>query len=41
MHFLKARNGDNRMSFFKAQFEKMSVTEMETPATQERRIKTV
>jgi replicative DNA helicase len=40
MHFLKARNGDNRMSFFKAQFEKMSVIEMETPATQERRIKT-
>ncbi len=41
MHFLKARNGDNRMSFFKAQFEKMSIIEMETPPTQERRIKTV
>lgn len=40
MHFLKARNGDNRMSFFKAEFEKMSISEMDTPATQERRIKT-
>jgi len=40
MHFLKARNGDNRMSFFKAEFEKMSISEMDTPPTQERRIKT-
>ena len=38
MHFLKCRNGDNRMSFFKAEFEKMKVTEMETPPQQERRI---
>jgi len=39
MHFLKCRNGDNRMSFFRAEFERMKVTEMETPPQQERRIK--
>jgi len=38
MHFLKCRNGDNRMSFFRAEFEKMKVTEMDTPPQQERRI---
>ncbi len=32
-HFLKARNGDVRMSFFKAEFERMRVSEMATPAT--------
>tara|TARA_R110001592_G_scaffold347760_1_gene641491 strand:- start:11572 stop:12525 length:954 start_codon:yes stop_codon:yes gene_type:complete len=32
-HFLKVRNGDPRMSFFKAEFEKMRVAEMATPAT--------
>jgi len=32
-HFLKARNGDTRMSFFKARFENMEVDEMETPPT--------
>ncbi len=31
MHFLKCRNGDTRMSFFKAQFDKMKITESETP----------
>jgi RecA/RadA recombinase len=31
MHFLKCRNGDNRMSFFKTMFEKMQVVEMDTP----------
>ncbi len=31
MHFLKCRNGDNRMSFFKAEFDKMRVVEMPTP----------
>ena len=30
-HFLKVRNGDPRMSFFKAVFEEMRVEEMETP----------
>ena len=36
-HFLKARNGDTRMSFFKAQFEKMEIMEMITPEQQPRR----
>jgi replicative DNA helicase len=35
-HFLKARNGDARMSFFKAEFERMEVAEMNTPQTQNR-----
>jgi len=33
-HFLKARNGDVRMSFFKAEFEKMRISEMDTPELQ-------
>jgi replicative DNA helicase len=37
LHFLKARNGDARMSFFKAKFEQMQIEEMETPRQQERR----
>tara|TARA_R110001592_G_scaffold34077_3_gene117367 strand:- start:671 stop:1624 length:954 start_codon:yes stop_codon:yes gene_type:complete len=37
LHFLKARNGDTRMSFFKAAFENMEIHEMETPPQQERR----
>ena len=37
LHFLKARNGDTRMSFFKAKFESMQIEEMPTPAVQERR----
>ena len=37
MHFLKARNGDARMSFFKAAFERMQIQEMDTPPQQERR----
>ena len=37
LHFLKARNGDTRMSFFKAAFEKMEIQEMDTPPQQERR----
>jgi replicative DNA helicase len=37
LHFLKARNGDTRMSFFKAKFEKMEIDEMDTPPQQERR----
>lgn len=39
LHFLKCRNGDNRMSFFKAQFERMRIAEMSTPPQQEKRIK--
>lgn len=37
LHFLKARNGDTRMSFFKAMFEKMEIAEMATPSQEERR----
>ena len=37
LHFLKARNGDARMSFFKAKFEKMQIIEMNTPGQQEKR----
>ncbi len=37
MHFLKCRNGDVRMSFFNAAFEKMSIEEINTPPKMERR----
>jgi replicative DNA helicase len=37
LHFLKARNGDTRMSFFKAIFEQMRIEEMPTPLTEMRR----
>ena len=37
LHFLKARNGDTRMSFFKAMFEKMEIEEMQTPEMEDRR----
>jgi replicative DNA helicase len=37
LHFLKARNGDTRMSFFRGEFEKMQIAEMNTPQQQERR----
>lgn len=36
LHFLKARNGDTRMSFFKGLFSQMEIIEMPTPATQPR-----
>jgi len=39
-HFLKARNGDTRLSFMKAAFHKMCVEEMDTPGTQELKIRT-
>jgi replicative DNA helicase len=37
LHFLKARNGDARMSFFQAEFERMQIAEMDTPEQQDRR----
>lgn len=40
MHFLKCRNGDTRMSFFKTEFSKMRIVEMPTPSQQEKRLKT-
>lgn len=36
MHFLKCRNGDTRMSFFKAHFNAMTIHEMSTPPQQKR-----
>jgi len=40
MHFLKCRNGDTRMSFFKCMFKEMKIVEMPTPGQQEKRLKT-
>jgi len=40
MHFLKCRNGDTRMSFFKAEFAKMKIIEIATPGQQDKRLKT-
>jgi len=39
-HFLKCRNGDTRMTFFKAEFDKMEVHEMPTPGIQQKRVST-
>ncbi len=36
-HFLKARNGDVRMSFFQAEFHKMSISEIPTPPMQQKK----
>ena len=38
LHFLKCRNGDNRMSFFEAEFDKMRIKEIPTPPIQQRRV---
>lgn len=40
MHFLKCRNGDTRISFFKAEYEKMRIIEIAPPAKVEKRLKT-
>ena len=40
LHLLKCRNGDTRLSFFKAEFEKMKIVEMTTPPQQEKRLTT-
>ena len=39
MHFVKCRNGDTRLSFFRAEFESMRVSETDPPPIQERRIR--
>jgi replicative DNA helicase len=36
-HFLKARNGDTRMSFFRAEFERMQIIEIPTPPRAEKK----
>jgi replicative DNA helicase len=40
LHFLKSRNGETGLCFFKAEFEKMSIAEMITPPMQEKRLTT-
>lgn len=40
MHFLKCRNGDTRMSFFKAEFDKMRILEIPTPPTANKKLRT-
>lgn len=39
-HFLKVRNGDTRMSFFRAVYDQMSVVEIPTPGRQEKTMRT-
>lgn len=40
MHFIKCRNGETGIAFFRTEFEKMNIHELPTPAKQERRIRT-
>ena len=40
LHFLKCRNGDTRLSFFRAEFERMRIVEMDTPPTQQLKMST-
>lgn len=40
MHFLKCRNGNTRISFFKAEFERMRIIEMPTPPMVDRKMST-
>jgi len=40
MHFLKCRNGETGIAFFKTEFEKMRLSETPAPPKQERRIRT-
>ena len=39
-HFLKCRNGDTRMSFFKGLFDQMKVLEMNTPGVHVKSVRT-
>lgn len=39
MHFLKCRNGEIGLAFFKTEFEKMNIKEIQTPPKQEKRIR--
>ena len=40
-HFLKCRSGDTRMSFMKAEFDKMCVVETGTPGVQQKKVSTI
>ncbi len=39
MHFLKSRNGETGLGFFRTEFHKMNIVEIDAPPTQERRLK--
>lgn len=39
-HFLKVRNGTPRMSFFRGEFHRMKIVEMDTPATAQKAVST-
>lgn len=39
MHFLKCRNGDTRISFFRAEYDKMRIVEIAPPPKKDKRIK--
>ena len=40
MHFIKCRNGEIGVAFFRTEFHKMNIAEISTPPKQERRMKT-
>lgn len=39
MHFLKCRNGETGIAFFRTEFEKMNIVEIPTPPRQERKLR--
>lgn len=39
MHFLKCRNGETGIGFFKTEFDKMNIAEIPTPPKQERKLR--
>lgn len=39
MHWIKSRNGETGMSFFKAEFQNMEIAEMQTPAVDQKQSK--
>lgn len=40
MHFIKCRNGETGVAFFRTEFHKMNISEIPTPPKQERRMRT-
>jgi len=41
MHFLKCRNGETGVAFFRTRFKQMAMDELPTPARQERKVRTI
>jgi hypothetical protein len=39
MHWIKSRNGETGMSFFKAEFQNMEIAEMVTPPVDQKQSK--